>query len=55
MSNRMYTEEELVKFGNWVLSNERRQMIGNHPELPPQVKQMLLYTVSDADVNYLIG
>lgn len=46
----MYTEKHLVEFGNYVLSNYRKNLIDTHPELTLPDKEAAYSNVSDADL-----
>jgi tRNA A22 N-methylase len=45
-----FTEKQLVAFGNYLLSDERNEMIEKHPELKDTVEQRKK-EVSHADVE----
>ena len=45
-----FTEEDLVSFGNFMVSDSRRKMYENHPELKDENIEERLKQVNDADL-----
>lgn len=46
-----FNKKDMVRFGNYLLSEERTEMILSNPEKSEEAKQQSLKTVSDADIN----
>lgn len=46
-----FNKKDMVRFGNYLLSEERTEMILSHPDKSEESKQQSLKTVSDADIN----
>jgi hypothetical protein len=44
------TTTDLVSFGNYLLSDARRDSIMSNPETSPEAKEELLKQVTDADI-----
>ena len=50
-----FNKKDLVSFGNYLLSDERRELYKNHPELSEHLEERLA-TVSHADIeNWMAG
>ena len=47
----LYTASDLVKFGNYLLSDARRESIMSNPETSPEAKEEILKQVTDADIS----
>lgn len=45
-----FTEEDLVSFGNYMVSDLRREMYESHPDLKDENIEERLKSVSDADL-----
>lgn len=45
-----FAEEDLVSFGNYMVSDLRREMYENHPDLKDENIEGRLKSVSDADL-----
>jgi len=49
-----FNKKDLVDFGNYLLSDQRKELIESHPEKSKELIEERLKTVSDADVrNFL--
>jgi hypothetical protein len=48
---KVYTPKDLVSFGLYLLSNERRKMFITHPEFTTDTLQERLSRVYDADIE----
>lgn len=46
-----FNKKDLIKFGNYLLSEERKELIFSHPDKSIEAKEEALKTVSDADIN----
>lgn len=51
MTTRLYTEKELVSFGNYLLSPYRTENLMNHPDFKEELLVERLECVSDADLE----
>lgn len=49
-----FTEKQLVEFGNYLLSEERKQLYASHPQLGDSDLEERLSTVNHADVENFI-
>lgn len=45
------TTTDLVSFGNYLLSDARRESIMSNPETSPEAKEGILKQVTDADIS----
>jgi hypothetical protein len=50
MTKETFTKAEVVSFGNYLLSDERKGYVLNHPEKSNEQKNEALKQVSDADI-----
>lgn len=49
-----FNKKDLIKFGNYLLSDERKELIFSHPDKSIEGKEEALKTVSHADFeNFL--
>lgn len=46
-----FNKKDLVDFGNYLLSDQRKELIESHPEKSKELIEERLKTVSDADVS----
>lgn len=44
-----YNKKDMVSFGNFLLSQERTKSVTDHPDLPEEILQDRLASVSHAD------
>ncbi len=44
-----FNKKDLIKFGNYLLSEERKELIFSHPDKSIEAKEEALKTVSHAD------
>lgn len=44
-------QSDLISFGNYLLSKERKKLINSHPQRTKEEKKVASETVSDADVE----
>lgn len=47
----MFTNKEMLKFGNYLLSEERRSLILNHPDLNDSEKRQRLKIATEEDLK----